>query len=505
LTHARRPAALALALSLLALAGTAHAQAAADVRGRFFQPGKLRALLLSGRNNHDWRSTTPYLRQLLVGSGRFDVRVVEEPAGITAQTLAAYDVVVSDYCGPRWGEATERALAAFVREGKGLVVVHGAGFGFAGLEVLADRHVKTGIVEPAWGEHGQMVGGYWPAPPAEQFHGARHSFEVKLVDRDHPVTRGLPDSFVTTDELYHRMTLTPSAHVLASAWSDPKTGGTGRDEPILWVNEFGKGRVYFTALGHELAAMQNAFFGAALLHAAEWAASGAVTLPPDAGARRPRPDALRLLVVTGGHDYPTSFYTLFEGRPEWNWTHAASTAEAFAQDATGLYDVVVFYDMPRTLGAEARARLRAFAESGKGIVALHHTIASHPDWPFWEELLGGRYLETDDGAWKKSSYRHDVELFVKPSGSHPIVDPIGPLQLVDETYKGMRVSPKVTPLLEIAHPDGDRYVAWISPYPSSRVVYVQLGHGEPAHRSAAYRDLVRNAILWSAGRPASGW
>jgi type 1 glutamine amidotransferase len=34
---------------------------------------------------------------------------------------------------------------------------------------------------------------------------------------------------------------------------------------------------------------------------------------------------------------------------------------------------------------------------------------------------------------------------------------------------------------------------------------VQLGHGEPAHRSAAYRDLVRNAILWSAGRPTSGW
>jgi len=503
LRHASRPAALALAV--LALASAAHAQAGADVRPRFFQPGKLRALLLSGRNNHDWRSTTPYLRQLLVGSGRFDVRVVEEPAGITAQTLAAYDVVVSDYCGPRWGEATERALGAFVRDGKGLVVVHGAGFGFSGLELLADHHVKTGIVEPAWSDHGQMVGGYWPAPPAEQFHGARHSFEVKLLDREHPVTRGLPDRFVTTDELYHRMTLTSSARVLASAWSDPKTGGTGRDEPMLWVNEFGKGRVYFSALGHELAAMQNAVFGAALLRAAEWTATGVVTLPPDAAARRQRPDALRLLVVTGGHDYPTSFYTLFEGRPEWSWTHASSTAEAFAQDATGLYDVAVFYDMPRTLGTEARARLRAFAESGKGIVALHHTIAAHQDWPFWEELLGGRYLEADDGSWKKSSYRHDVELLVKPSGPHPIVDPIGPLQLVDETYKGMRVSPEVTALLEIAHPDGDRYVAWISPYRPSRVVYVQLGHGEPTHRSAAYRDLVRNAILWSAGRTTSGW
>ena len=118
------------------------------------------------------------------------MRVVEEPAGISAQTLAVYDLVVSDYCGPRWGAATEKALVDFVQSGKGLVVVHGAAFGFSGLEVLLDRHVKSGIVEPAWKEHGQLVGGSWPAPPEKQFHGARHSFEVKLVDREHPITRG---------------------------------------------------------------------------------------------------------------------------------------------------------------------------------------------------------------------------------------------------------------------------------------------------------------------------
>ena len=136
--------------------------------------------MLSGRNNHDWRTTTPFLRQLLVDTGRFDVRVVEEPDGITARTLAPYDLVVSDYCGPRWGDGTEAALVAFVRGGKGLVAVHGAAYGFSGLDVLADRHVQDRHLEPPWTEHAQMVGGYWPAPPAEQFHGARHSFEVKV-------------------------------------------------------------------------------------------------------------------------------------------------------------------------------------------------------------------------------------------------------------------------------------------------------------------------------------
>jgi len=492
----RRLGLAALALPLLAAAPAETP----DVRARFFQKDKLRVLLLSGRNNHDWRTTTPFLRQLLVDTGRFDVRVVEEPEGLTAETLAVYDLVVSDYCGPRWGPSTEQALVDFVRSGKGLVAVHGAAYGFSVHDVLADRHVRTGITQPPWKEYAEMVGGWWPEAPSKQFHGARHSFKVRVVDRDHPVAKGLGDGFVATDELYHQMTVLPSSHVLATAWSDPATGGTGRDEPILWVNTFGKGRAYFTALGHEVAAMQNEGFKAALLRGAEWAATGAVTLPADAGKSTPRADALRVLVVTGGHDYPTSFYTVFEGRPEWRWTHAASNEEAFARETVSRYDVLVLYDYSQKLGEEGRAHLKAFAEAGKGVVVLHHAICDYADWPWFEELIGGRYLLKDEGTSKASTYRHDVELFVKPVGSHPIIDPIGPLQLVDETYKGMRISPKVTPLLEIDHPDGDRYVAWVSPYQPARVVTVQLGHDERAHRSVAYRDLVRNAILWSAGR-----
>ena len=72
-----------LGLVLLAVPLLAAAPAETpDVRARFFQKDKLRVLLLSGRNNHDWRTTTPFLRQLLVDTGRFDVRVVEEPAGL---------------------------------------------------------------------------------------------------------------------------------------------------------------------------------------------------------------------------------------------------------------------------------------------------------------------------------------------------------------------------------------------------------------------------------------
>jgi hypothetical protein len=79
----------------------------------------IRTLIFSGQNNHGWRTTTPYLENLLTASGRFEVRVEEEPAGVTAATLAHYDLIVVDYQGPRWGDATERAVADFVVPARG--------------------------------------------------------------------------------------------------------------------------------------------------------------------------------------------------------------------------------------------------------------------------------------------------------------------------------------------------------------------------------------------------
>ena len=105
-----------IALALILLAGRTlfgPASALAQDTIPFFQPGKIRVLIFSGRNNHDWRTTTPFLHKFLVDSGRFDVRVEEEPVGVTAATLAAYDVLVLDYQGPRWGKVTEKAVVEF--------------------------------------------------------------------------------------------------------------------------------------------------------------------------------------------------------------------------------------------------------------------------------------------------------------------------------------------------------------------------------------------------------
>ena len=459
----------------------------------------VRTLILSGRNNHDWRTTTPQLRKLLTDSGRFDVRVEEEPAGVTPATLSNYDLIVVDYQGPRWGAATEQAVVDCIRSGKGLAVVHGSSYAFSGLDILGPGHVRTGRTEPPWPAWAEMVGGTWAGNPPASFHAPRHLFTVKFTDRDHPIVRGMGGDFQTVDELYHGMRFQPAAHPIATAFDDPAIGGTGANEPILVTVNYGKGRVFYTALGHEVPGMQEPGFAITFVRGAEWAATGAVTLPPsfpEPHAARP----VRVEVVTGGHPFNAEFYELFVNRPDLEVT-VTGHPDAYGGDVSKRTDALVLYDMVPEISEQKQKSLRAFLESGHGVVVLHHAIASFGSWKWWtDEVVGGKYLLQPEAGRPASTYKHDEDLYVETVGRHPITRGLGPLHFQDETYKGMWISPKVTVLMKTSNPTSDGPVAWISPYDRARVVYIQLGHGRSAHENPDFQELVHRAILWVAGR-----
>ncbi len=463
------------------------------------QAAPVRTLILSGQNNHGWRTTTPYIEKLLAECGRFEVRVEEEPAGVTAATLANYDLIVVDYQGPRWGEVTERAVVDFVRSGKGLVAVHGSSYAFSGLDILAPGHVHTGRTEAPWKEWAAMVGGTWAGNPPASFHAPRHLFTVKFTDPEHPIARGMGGSFQTLDELYHGMRFVPGAHTLATAYDDLANGGSGRDEPILVTVNYGKGRVFYTALGHEVPGMQEPGFAATLVRGAEWAATGNVTLPPVYTARRAE-HPIRVQVVTGGHPFDPEFYGLFVHRPDLAVSmtgHPDAYAHDFRQDT----DVLVLYDFVQEVSDQKRENLKAFLEAGRGLVVLHHAIADFGDWRWWsEQVVGGKYLMKAEDGHAGSTYIHGQDVFVRAVGSHPITRGLAPLHFSDETYHGMWISPKAKVLLETTNPTSDGPVAWIGPYDKSRVVYVQLGHDHVADENPDYQELVHRAILWAAGR-----
>jgi type 1 glutamine amidotransferase len=379
------------------------------------------------------------------------------------------------------------------------VVVHGASYGFSGLDVLGDGHVPTGLVEAPWPEFIQLVGGIWSKANPETSHGDRHSFKVEFRDTAHPVTRGMGDFFWATDELYHNLKMTEAVHVLATAFSSPETRGTGEDEPILWTVDYGKGRVFQTVLGHDLVAMAEPGFEATFARGCEWSATGKVTLPAQLELNSRDPNALRVLVVTGGHPFQSEFYTLFESR-DLVWDHATSNEAAFAEDLRERYDVVLLYDLSPSLSEAARSNVTRFLESNKGLVILHHALADYNDWPWWwQEVVGGRYiLDNSDGHG--STFQQGVEMFVRPVAKHPIVAGLSPLHHIDEAYKRMWYSPDIQVLLQADVPESDGPVAWVSPYEKSRVVAIQLGHDRQVYLYPGFRDLIHRALMWTGKR-----
>jgi type 1 glutamine amidotransferase len=236
-------------------------------------------------------------------------------------------------------------------------------------------------------------------------------------------------------------------------------------------------------------------------------ALGTATACP-AGAQelfRPAPkqkDAVRVLLVTGGHDHDVSFYSVLDGQDDLDvrvdpHPNAFRGTLAPGRDT----DVVVLYDMPTKMAPEQEEHLRGFVEAGGGVVVLHHAIAGRASWRWWwEEVVGARYLEAPEGDRPASTYKHDVELTVRVAAGHPVTAGLADFRILDETYKGMWISPNVTVLLRTDDATSDGPVAWLSPYTRARVVTIQLGHGREAHLHPSYRRLVRNAVLWAARR-----
>ncbi|MBU0618026.1 MAG: PmoA family protein [Planctomycetes bacterium] len=233
------------------------------------EPSRLRVLLLSGQNNHDWRQTTPIIRGALEKCGRFVVDVTEHPERVTAETLRAYAVVVSNWNSFHrdqpppvvdWPPETRRAFVDFVRNGGGFVTVHAGGSSF---------------YDDTWPTYHELVIARYGF--GQTAHGVQHVFAVQIEDVEHPVTRGMRDFFLH-DELWHRTSVVAGATVLASAFSSMESKGSGQYEPVAFVRRFGQGRCFATLLGHGPRALRNPAFASLLARGTEWAATGEVTL-----------------------------------------------------------------------------------------------------------------------------------------------------------------------------------------------------------------------------------
>ena len=264
-------------LLLLALIFSMASASAADL---------IRVLLVDGQNNHDWKATSGVLKTELLSSGMFTVDVATTPpAGASPEAwksfspdFGKYDVVLLNYYGKDWPQAALSALESYVENGGGLAAFHAGGSSFEKDETynrmigLAWRKKDFGPAL-AMDKDGKLVH-IAKGSGMDASHGAKNPFTLVTRAPDHPIMKGFPAQWGhLSDELYHSLRgPAENLEILATAHSPI----TGMEEPMAWTVKFGKGRVFYTALGHDITAIECLGFQNLMARGLEWAARGTV-------------------------------------------------------------------------------------------------------------------------------------------------------------------------------------------------------------------------------------
>jgi type 1 glutamine amidotransferase len=223
------------------------------------QPGKIKVLLITGDDvqpAHNWREVSQAIRELLVASGKFDVRICED-AGVldSAATLGHYNLVflaLYNAKTPTLSADAKANLVSFVKNGKGLAVSH-----------LSSASFKE------WDEFPKLCGRCWVMQKSG--HGPRSVFKVRIANKDHAITQGMSD-FKADDELYAKLQGNAAITVLAEADSD----WSKQTEPLAFTVDYGQGHVFHETFGHDGKALQNPAVQKLILRGSEWAATGKV-------------------------------------------------------------------------------------------------------------------------------------------------------------------------------------------------------------------------------------
>jgi len=267
---------------------------------------KMRVLIVDGQNNHgNWPQTTQLMKGYLEETGLFSVDIATTPGSKKNMdgfkpVFSDYRVVLLNYNGDAWPAETQSAFESFVKNGGGVLSVHAADNSFPewleynkmiGLGGWGNRSEKDGPYV-YYDQDGKLVRD--DSPGRGGSHGAFHPFKVVTRNKKHPITKGLPLEWMHSgDELYDRLRgPAENMTVLATAYSAKDKGGTGRNEPMMMVIRYGKGRVFHTTLGHGNDSQRCIGFITYLQRAAEWAATGKVKQKVPAGF--PGPDQVSL-------------------------------------------------------------------------------------------------------------------------------------------------------------------------------------------------------------------
>lgn len=214
----------------------------------------LRALFLGDSGHHRPADRFKQLQPVLAKKG-IELDYTEKLEDLNPARLAGYDALVIYANWTRIAPEQERAMIEFVERGGGLVPLHCASYCF----LNSPKYIE-------------LVGGQF------QKHGTG-VFKETLVNTSHPIMQGL-SPIESWDETYVHTKHNTNRIVLAERRDD-----TG-NEPYTWVREVGKGRVFYTAWGHDQRTWSNVGFLALAENGIRWAAENSpMQLKPHTGLK----------------------------------------------------------------------------------------------------------------------------------------------------------------------------------------------------------------------------
>ncbi len=256
------------------------------------QHQSIEVALITGHTDkhHNWELMSAHVTRVLTENPRFntciiDVNEMEEES----IRFSDFDVVIMNINDVTWCDEAKENFERYMAAGGGMVVLHEADNAFPEWEAYNEMIGLGG-----WGGRSDIESGPYFYYLDGEFitdsltvgaagaHGKRVPFEITLRDTEHPITKGLPSTWShTDDELYGSLRgPAKNIHPLATAFSSSQSGGTGKEELVLFTIDYHKGRIFHTVLGHTGKefdeSLKNRGFDVTLLRGTEWAATGEV-------------------------------------------------------------------------------------------------------------------------------------------------------------------------------------------------------------------------------------
>ena len=188
----------------------------------------------------DYVSHVDIMEDFLKKAG-FVVKVTEDRNSLLPDSISGYDVFLDYMHGKLLNAEQTKSVIDFVSGGKGLVGVHSA------------------TVDKRSPEFMSLLGGKYAG------HRDYQEATVTVVDDQHPITKGISD-FSIIDEIYKLDYDPKPLSVLIQGEVE------GKNYPVCWVREYGKGRIAYLSLGHGKESFENGIFQELVIRCVKWAA-----------------------------------------------------------------------------------------------------------------------------------------------------------------------------------------------------------------------------------------